>query len=272
MDNMNQTELISVIMGVYNCESTVVDAIKSIQNQTYKNWELIMCDDGSVDQTCKVIEDFIQNDQRCKLIRNERNLGLNQTLNHCLEHAQGEYIARMDGDDLCDSQRFEKQINVLRQSPEYKICGTSMSFFDEKGYWGANTVPKYPTAEQVAAGTPICHATVLIRKEAYDSVGGYSTAPYTLRVEDVDLWLRMYEKGFRCINIQEPLYHMRNDQNALNRRKYIYRINSTRTRLKGCRVLHLGLSSYIKAFKPMIIGLVPAKMRHAIKRRGNKRS
>lgn len=261
---------ISIIMGVYNCETTVIEAIQSIQAQTYSNWELIICDDGSSDNTYKIVEEYSLNDQRIKLIRNQQNSGLNKTLNNCLKLAGGEYIARMDGDDRCDSHRFEKQIEVLENFHEFAICGTAMSFFDQNGNWGSNTVPKFPTPEQVATGTPICHATVMIRKAALDSVGGYSEELNTLRVEDVDLWLRLYAKGYRCINIQEPLYYMRNDQNALNRRKYIYRINSTRTRLRGCRILNLGISSYIKAFKPMVFGLVPAKLRQVIRRHNYK--
>ena len=71
------------------------------------------------------------------------------------------------------------------------------------------------------------------------AVGGYTEDPRMLRVEDVNLWIKLYGAGYRCCNIQEPLYRMRNDQNALNRRKYVYRINSTYVRMQGCRLLKL---------------------------------
>lgn len=260
---------VAVIMGVYNCSSTVIDAIKSIENQTYTDWHFYICDDGSTDGTYDVISQYVKDDQRFTLLKNDKNCGLNYSLNRCLKFSRDEFIARMDGDDLCDPHRFEKQVKVLNEHPEYHICGTAMQFFDENGYWGSNTVPEFPSAEQVVSGTPICHATIMARTSAYRRVNGYSQDPSTLRVEDVDLWIRMYEKGFRCINIQEPLYHMRNDQNALNRRKYIYRINSTKTRLRGCKSLHLGPKSYIKAFKPMLYGLVPSQLRRLIRHKSS---
>lgn len=92
--------LVSVIMGIYNCEKTLKEAIISIQNQSYENWELIVCDDGSSDNTYSIAEEYQRsNPEKVILIRNECNMGLNFTLNRCLELARGKYIARMDGDD-----------------------------------------------------------------------------------------------------------------------------------------------------------------------------
>jgi glycosyltransferase EpsE len=88
-----------------------------------------------------------------------------------------------------------------------------------------------------------------------------------MRVEDVNLWIKLYAKGFRAYNLQEALYNMRNDQNAVNRRKYRYKINSTYVRLQGCRMMKLGAGSYLKAFKPMIVGLVPGRLRQIYRHR-----
>lgn len=90
---------ISIIMGIYNCESTLNEAVASIKNQTVQNWELIMCDDGSSDRTYEIAENLQRADKRIVLLKNEHNLGLNITLNNCLKKARGAYIARMDGDD-----------------------------------------------------------------------------------------------------------------------------------------------------------------------------
>lgn len=257
---------ISVLMGIYNCASTLRQAVKSIQDQTYTNWELILCDDGSTDDTYLVASALAERDDRIILLKNDRNRGLNATLNRCLSVASGEYIARMDGDDDCHPQRFEKQLAILEQQPEFAIVSTDMVLFDENGEWGRVTIPEYPTPEQVVTGTPIHHAPVMLRKTALDAVGGYTEHVRMLRVEDVNLWIKLYAAGYRCHNIQEPLYRMRNDQNALNRRKYIYRVNSTYVRLLGCRALKLKPICYVKAFIPMINGLIPAKMRKAIRR------
>ena len=258
---------ISVLMGIYNCEDTLLQAVQSIQNQTYQNWEIILCDDGSTDHTYEVAKRIAMTDNRIILLRNEKNLGLNQTLNNCLSEAKGEFIARMDGDDDCLPERFEKQVALLESHPEFQITSCPMILFDEEGEWGQTRLPEFPTSEDIIAGSPINHAPVMLRKNCIDSVGGYTVDTRMLRVEDVNLWIKLYAKGYRCYNIQQPLYRMRNDQKALKRRKYIYRVNSTYVRLQGCRLLHLGPKSYLKAFVPMINGLVPAGIRQAIRKK-----
>lgn len=264
---MEREATVSVIMGIYNCATTLERAIGAIQAQTFTDWELIMCDDGSSDNTYELASSMAQKDERLILIRNEKNLGLSAALNHCLEHANGRFIARMDGDDECDPHRFEKQVAFLEENPGYGIVSSGMLLFDETGVWGQKSVPEYPTAEMVVTGTPICHAPVMIRKECLDAVNGYTVNEKVLRVEDLDLWIKLYEKGIRAYNIQEPLYSMQNDRNAFNRRKYKYRVNSTAVRLKGCRKLNLNWKCYLKAFKPMLIGAVPASIRGLLKKK-----
>lgn len=263
---MNESKKISVLMGIYNCQSTLEQAVNSIINQTYQNWELIMCDDGSTDSTYEIAKKIEEKEKRVIVLKNQTNLGLNQTLNNCLAVASGDYIARMDGDDDCVAERFEKQIYFLEDHPEFDIVSSEMLFFDENGEWGKNSVIEKPQAKDVVVGSPICHAPVMMRKKCMDEVGGYTVDKRMLRVEDVNLWIKLYAKGYRCYNIQEPLYRMRNDKNALNRRKYKYRINSVYVRLQGCKLLKLPAICYIKATKPMLIGLVPAKMRGFIRR------
>ena len=237
---------ISVLMGIYNCADTLEEAVQSIQNQTYSNWELIMCDDGSTDCTYQVAYKLTEQDSIIRLLRTDKNCGLNKTLNSCLN--------------------FEKQLEFLEQHSEYDIVSSSMILFDENGEWGRTSVIETPCSEDIIAGSPICHAPVMMRKCCMDTVGGYTEDKRMIRVEDVNLWIKLYAAAYRCYNLQEPLYMMRNDQNALQRRKYKYRVNSVYVRLQGCKVLHLGPSSYVKAIKPMLIGLVPAKLRHVIRR------
>lgn len=261
---------ISVLMGVYNCASTIEAAVKSIQNQTIQDWELIICDDGSKDDTFSIVKDMSEKDQRIVLIKNKKNLGLNQTLNNCLSIARGKYIARMDGDDLCDPLRFEKELAYLENHPEFQIVSTTMKFFDDNGFWGVSSCIENPTSEDVVEKSPICHAPVMLLKECMIRVGGYTIDKRTTRVEDVDLWIKLYAYGYRCHNLDEPLYCMRNDENAFKRRKYRYRINSTYVRLLGCKKLKLGIKSYILSFSPMIIGLVPTAMRKQLRLMINK--
>lgn len=261
---------ISVLMGIYNCADTLAQAVDSIRAQTYTDWELILCDDGSADDTYQVARSLAAEDQRIILLRNEKNMGLNATLNRCFSAATGEYIARMDGDDDCMPERFERQIRFLTDHPEFQIVSAAMSMFDEHGEWGRVAAPEYPQPRDTVERTAFFHAPVMLKKACMDAVGGYTEDPRMLRVEDVNLWIKLYLKGYRGYNIQEPLYRMRNDQNALNRRKYIYRINSAYVRLQGCRMMGLGPKSYLKACMPLVHGLVPARLRQMIRKRQNK--
>lgn len=257
---------ISVLMGIYNCSSTLREAVKSIEQQTYQNWELIMCDDGSSDDTFKVASEIAKSDEHIILLKNETNMGLNKTLNKCFKASNGEFIARMDGDDICVPERFEKQLSVLKNKNNISIVSSRMFLFDEGGTWGKTPQREYPTIRDVVTSSPICHAPVMMYRKCLEKVGGYTEDSKVLRVEDVDLWIKLYAAGFRCYNIPETLYGMRNDKNAFNRRKYRYRINETRVRLKGCRYFKLKFTDYLKTFKPMISGLIPSGLRQKIRK------
>ena len=128
---------ISVIMGIYNCENTLSEAIESILDQTYTNWELIMCDDGSSDRTMEIANEYLSKyPDEIVLMKNKKNRGLNYTLNKCLKKTKGDYIARMDGDDICSPDRFQKEVAVLNNNDDIYIVSSDMAFFDEKGVWG----------------------------------------------------------------------------------------------------------------------------------------
>lgn len=252
---------ISVIMGIYNCESTLQEAIDSIINQTFSDWELIMCDDGSKDGTFEVASKIREKyPTKIVLLKNEQNQGLNYTLNRCLSVAKGQYIARMDGDDISDPSRFEREVEELNGNPEIAIISTDMSFFDEKGIWGRTHVTQRPQRTDFLSATPFCHAACMVRKEAYLAVGGYSVSKRLLRVEDYHLWVKMYEKGYRGMNIQYPLYMMRDDRNAQGRRKFRYRINESYVKAYAIKALKLPVWTYIYCLKPIIIGLMPMRV------------
>lgn len=249
---------ISILMGIYNCAGTLPDAIDSILRQTVTDWELILCDDGSADDTFAVAQRYAQaHPDRIVLLQNPKNLGLNATLNRCLSVAQGEFIARMDGDDVCAPDRFAEELAVLESEPEIAIVSTDMHFFDESGVWGMVQYPEYPQPKDFLAGSPFCHAPCMVRKEAYDAVGGYSVDKKLLRVEDYHLWIKMYQAGYRGKNIRKALYSMRDDRNAYNRRKFRYRLNEAYVRMLVVKNLELPVSGYIYALRPILVGLLP---------------
>lgn len=249
---------ISIIMGIYNCEDTLSQAIDSILKQTYQDWELIMCDDGSIDNTYNIANAYRQQfPDKIKLIQNEYNVGLNRTLNNCLSIAEGKYIARMDGDDTCSPDRFEKEIAVLEKEEDIAIVSTSMDCFDENGIWGTVIHKEYPEKKDFIYKSQFCHAPCMVRKEAFDRVAGYSESKWLLRVEDYHLWMKMYSLGYRGKNIQESLYQMRDDRNAYARRKFRYRINEAIVKSMIVKNFNLSKYEYIYALKPIIVGLMP---------------
>lgn len=252
---------ISVIMGIYNCAETLPDAINAILNQSITDWELILCDDGSGDETYTVAR-FYQHQwpEKIKLLKNETNLGLNATLNRCLQEAKGEYIARMDGDDLCSPERFAEELSCLEANPDIAIVSTDMEFFDETGTWGRISHPEFPQNKDFLAGSPFCHAPCMVRREAYEAVGGYSVDKKLLRVEDYHLWIKMYAKGYKGRNIGKPLYKMRDDRNAYSRRKFRYRLNEAYVRLLLVKELKLPFYCGFYAMRPIIVGLLPKKL------------
>lgn len=255
---INTDKKVSVIMGIHNCEKTLSEAIDSILNQTYNNWELIMCDDGSIDNTYDVAIEYKEKyPDKIIVIQNEKNSGLNKTLNHCLKYATGDYIARMDGDDISISDRFEREVEFLNNNEDYAIVSGPMIYFDENGDWGQGVSISNPEKKDFLHGTPFCHAPCMVRAEAYKVVNGYSENVKTLRAEDYDLWFRMYELGFKGHNLSEPIYKMRDDANAYSRRKFKFAINEAYVRFTGYRRLKLPVTSYIYALRPIIVGLLP---------------
>lgn len=260
---MDRRKKISIIMGIYNCASTLDEAIHSILNQTYDNWEFIICDDGSSDDSLQVAKGYAEKyNGKFLILSNDHNMGLNYTLNHCLQHVSGDYIARMDGDDISVPERFEKQVEFLNAYPEYAIVSTPMILFDESGEWGQTSVIEKPEVKDFVYHTPFfCHAACMVRREAYEEVQGYTVDPRLLRFEDCNLWFKMYGKGFRGYNLGEPLYKMRDDRMAVARRKFSVRMRGVYVKYTGFRIVHMSYRYYftlgIEFLKCLAIGICP---------------
>lgn len=253
---------ISVIMGIYNCADTLDEAINSILNQTFSDWEFILCDDGSIDNTYDIAKRYADlYSEKFILLKNFKNMGLNYTLNHCLEHAKGDYIARMDGDDICDPTRLGKEIKFLDEHPEYAVVSTEMVMFDEQGDWGKTSVIERPTQQDFCLHTPFfCHAASMIRRSVIEEVGRYTQNPKLLRVEDCDLWFKIYAKGYKGANIPEVLYKMRDDRNAFCRRSIKGRFNSCYVLYHGFKMIHMPWYKYIYVLRNIVIELLKCFM------------
>lgn len=263
---MNQINLekpkVSIIMGIYNCENTLRDCIESIINQTYTNWELILCDDDSKDNTFKIAQEYsLKYPDKIKVIKNKNNITLAPTLNKCLNIATGEYIARQDGDDLSVSDRIEKQVNFLINNNEYDLVGTPMISFDENGDKGIRGGgKKIPTKLDLAKSVPFCHATIMIKKQVLDMLGGYRVNKYTTRCEDADLWFRFFEEGFKGYNLSEALYKVRDNDNAYKRRNFRNYFNVFVISLRGYRRVNMPILRYVFLIKPLLTPLIPTSL------------
>lgn len=228
---------ISVLMGIYNCAPTLQEALDSLYAQTYQGFKIILCDDGSQDDTLMIAEENARLHENVVVIKNDQNMGLNYTLNHCLEYADTEYIARMDGDDISLPTRFEKEIKFLDEHPEYAVVSAPMIYFDEDGEFRRGKGGGEVKRLEFVKGSPIAHAPSMSRTEIIKSVGGYSVDKKLLRVEDYHLWFKVYAAGHKAYRLSECLYKMRDDRNAVARRNWMTRRNEAYVQHIGYKMI-----------------------------------
>lgn len=259
---LNKNGKISIIMGIYNCAKTLSVAIDSILNQSYTNWQLIMCDDSSTDGTYNIAKSYQEKyPDKIILIRNDVNRRLAYSLNQCLKYADGEFIARMDGDDISLPNRFEVQINYLKNHPEYDLVGCTMQRFNDKSgladiVYSVDSPDYYTLKNKI----PFHHATILVRRNVYDTLSGYTVCKRTNRSQDYDLWFRFFYVGFKGQNLQEVLYLVREDISAIRRRTFKTRFNTLKTTWYGYKLLGYPKSWLIKpTLEVFIKSLVPHK-------------
>lgn len=257
---------ISVISGAYNISGcySFQKSIESILTQTYADFEFIICDDGSTDNTRELLSDFAKKDLRIKLLRNETNLGLAATLNKCIAESSGEFIARHDCDDYAATDRLEKQLAYMTEHSDVSVLGTFAYLFDESGVWGKMRFPIEITKKDFLFCSPHQHGSVMFRKDALVKAECYRVAKETRRAEDYDLFMRMHTFA-KSANLPEFLYYFCEDKNTLGRRKYRYRIDEAKVRYKGFKQLGLLPKGIPYVIKPLIVGLIPKKLLKKLK-------
>ena len=199
---------ISVVMPVYNGEKYLKEAIESILNQTFKNFEFIIINDGSTDKTEKIIKSY--GDERIVYIDNESNLGLSKSFNVGIKAARGTYLARMDADDVSLLERFEKQLNFLKNHSEIGVLGTAITRIDEDGK--KLGISSRPTEHlgikwQSLFSTPLFHPTVMARADVLKKHPFDETLHNS---EDYELWSRLlFTTDTQFANLSEPLFKYR---------------------------------------------------------------
>jgi len=251
---------VSVIMGIYNCADTLPISIKSIIDQTYTDWELILCDDFSTDDTLSIAEKFANLHSNIVLIKNEKNRGLAYSLNQCLQIARGKYVARADADDICLPTRFQIQVDFLNKNPKYQVVGSSVILYDETGDKNIRKMTEIPDKYDLAKSVPFIHPTIMMYKETYNILGGYTVSKRTRRGQDADLWYRFYAAGFKGFNIQQPLCKYHESLNDYKKRNFKVRYMGMKTKFIGFRRLNLPIKYYIFVFKPLVSAIIPNRV------------
>jgi glycosyltransferase involved in cell wall biosynthesis len=220
MTQNNKSPLVSVIMSVYNDWHYLDNALTSILDQTYINFEFIIFDDCSSDGSREKLIEYAAKDQRIELILNDKNKGLTKNLNEGLKRSKGKFIARMDSDDYSFPERFEKQVNALNSSPELVLVGTSYYTIDDKG-----SRYKLDVAYQCDQTTfwialfmpPLMHPSAMFRRSLItDNDILYNEAYVT--AQDFDMWSQMLRVG-ECKVLPEPLIEYRLHSNNISATK-----------------------------------------------------
>lgn len=202
---------VTVIMPAYNAAQFIEDAIRSVMTQTVSDWELLVIDDGSRDDTCKIVEGLAAEDSRVKLLRNEQNMGVANTRNRGLSLCRGEFVAFLDSDDIWLPEKLENQLERLENTGA-SLCYTSYGIMDDAGNpsRGDYLVPEKADYRKLLKENVIGCSTVMLRRKDAQ----HYRFETTLHHEDYALWLRMLKDGIRAAGCTEVLVKWRLVENS----------------------------------------------------------
>lgn len=191
MDKNIKQPLVTVLMPVYNGEKYLSEAIESILKQTYSNFEFLIIDDGSTDKSAQIISVFKSKDRRIRVITHKRNKGLGDSLNEGISRSKGEFIARMDADDISLTDRLMEQVKIMLRQKNISLVGTRYAVIDQKGQFvrvEQSLLSNELLKKVILFRSPFCHGSVMIRKHLL------TLEKYSLQkkhFEDYDLWARL---------------------------------------------------------------------------------
>lgn len=254
---------VSVIMGVYNQyqKEQLICAVNSIRVQTFRDFEFIIYDDGSDTEPAEFLREAAESDDRIRLIREDKNNGLAYSLNRCISEARGKYIARMDADDISDPQRLQTEFDFLEANPEWSWVGCNAFVFSKTEIYGEMKRPEAPNQYDYLAFSPFIHPSVMFRSEALEKSGGYSTSRETLRCEDYDLFMRLYQRGMRGYNLQKALLYYRQGIEAYKKRSMKNRVREAKVRGTHFPKMDIPKAKCIAyTVRPVAAGFIPHRM------------
>lgn len=247
---------ISILMSVYNpVEKELESSVRSICTQSFADWELLLYNDGSDASYEPCFARITKMDSRIRYGKGDQNRGLWYGLNRCIRNANGQYLARMDGDDEALPERLKEQFLFLETHPDYSWVGSNILLFDEDRTWGEREFPTRPEAEDYLAFLPYAHPTVMFRREVFEKHAGYRNR---MRSEDYELFMRLQAYGLQGYNIQKPLLKYREDPNGERKRSFREYIEESRVRRTGFQKLKIsGVKAAPYIMKPLVSGLLP---------------
>ncbi|MCT4655723.1 MAG: glycosyltransferase [Cohaesibacter sp.] len=254
---------ISVLMSVYDAQDDLHRSMDSILNQTFRDFEFIIINDGSKDGSAKILEDYAARDDRIRLVH-QANTGLTIALNRGIELARGDYIARQDSDDISYPERFEKQIAVMAQEPDVGLIGGNCDDLYEDGLtgqWGYSsdeelkTIPFFKTA--------FAHSTIMMRSQLCRDLGRYDESFKTS--QDFEFWMRFAKAG-RITMLSEPILQRRIIGSSISsKRRWRQFYDATRARWRHNDGLFMRLKAVFYGVRILLITMLPYKLVSAIK-------
>jgi len=211
----NSKPRVSVIMSVYNDETYLTDAILSILEQTYEDFEFIIINDGSSDDSLRIIQEFANQDPRI-IIVTRKNKGLALSLNEAILLAKGEYVARMDSDDIALPDRLKIQFDYMKSNPEIDILGGQGRLIDELGQELRDSIKPISSEDihkYLKFASPLIHPTYMVKTSVYRETGGYRNFKVA---QDFDFLLRADEAGYRLGNVPDHVLLYRDNKSGLS--------------------------------------------------------
>ena len=247
---------ISVIMSECNTPPDYLRAsIESILSQTFKDIEIIIVDDCGKNDLDSITEEY--KDKRIRVIKNNKNIGLVESLNKAIAVSKADILARMDTDDIADENRLEEQYNFMINHEEYSVIGTLANEFSKNSTTGVLGKPGEKTAKSLAYGDSIIHPSVMMRKKDIQSVGGYKNYK---RAEDLSLWFELVMKGFRLFVIDRVLLNYRVNEEDYSKRKFKTRGGEIKARLHYYHLTKAPVLAYLVIIKSIVSSILPTRI------------
>lgn len=246
-------------MTVFNGEKHLCKSIESVLNQTYRNFEFIIVNDGSTDSTKAILQDYASKDSRIVLINNEHK-GIPYSANLGISYAKGDFVARIDHDDIWLPKKLEYQVKLLENNPEIDLLGSSVIPVDINGDVDNRFSRLFNNSKEfdskrfkatILRNCLICHSSSIFRRDAFNTLGGYNTTFNTSL--DYELWTR-FASNYKCFIDNVPLVYYRIWQgNISETKKKIQLINSLRVRLRGLIILGLWPHNIYYLFRFLVV-------------------